>query len=246
MRRITFLLFALVIIHNVNSQPGRIMQNLKFGFGGGINFTMVDAADEFILYEDLAGNPSYNDYSGVFQNLGNQYFFLAEYLVNGVVVGVKPGTYSYNFSRKNTLFFENSEVPQNNDFSLRYFSIPMEVKYLLNTNRLQPFIAGVFTWGTLLGSGENGNLDFIKNRLSIGAAAGAYYETGFMTLMMSLGYNHGIHVITKKLSRYNTSISEPYAQSDLRLNDLYLNLSILFSLEKKRFRSNVKCPYPQR
>ena len=245
-KRLFLLIFVSIIIQNANSQPGRIIQNLKFGFGGGINFSMIDAANEFELYEDLAGNTSSNEYSGVFQNLGNQYFFLAEYHVDGLVIGLRPGTYSYKFSRENILYFENSEVLQDNDFSLRYFSIPLEVKYLLNTNRLQPYIGGVLTWATLLASGENENLDFINNRLAMGAAAGAYYETGFMTVLMSLVYNHGIHVITRKDSRYNISISEPYSQSDLRLNDLNLNLSLLFSLEKKRFRSNMKCPYPQR
>jgi hypothetical protein len=67
-----------------------------------------------------------------------------------------------------------------------------------------------------------------------------------MTIALGIGYNYGLHVITRKDNRYNTSISTSYSQSDLKMNDLYANISLLFSLEKKPFASNVKCPYPIR
>ncbi len=239
------LLFNLLLSIDVYGQ-GSLIQNFKFGFGAGVNFSMVNAGDEFVLYEDLAGNTSTNEYSDVFQNFGNQYFFQAEYHRSGFVAAIKPGTYSYKFSRKNTLFFEDSEISQENDFSLRYFGVPLELKYLLSTNRFQPFIGAVFGWGILLGSGDDENLDFIKNRLSLGAVTGGYYETGFVTLVLSLGYDHGLHVITRKDNRYNTSISTSYSQSDLRLNNLYANITFLFSLEKQRFSSHQKCAYPIR
>lgn len=231
------------MLNYVSGQSSSFLQNLRFGFGGGINFGIINSVENFQLYEDLSGESSQNEYSPLFSNFGNQYFFLAEYSKDWLVVGLRPGTYSYNFSRENILEIENSEYIQSNDFSLRYFSIPLEVKYLIDLNDFQPFIGGAASWGTLLSGTGDDNNGFINPRIYLGAVTGFYYNRGSMTFGLNIGYNYGLHVITQKDDRFNSSSSNSYSQDDLKLNDLYTNISILFSLEKKRNYSNTKCKY---
>ena len=67
-----------------------------------------------------------------------------------------------------------------------------------------------------------------------------------MTFLLSLGYQNGLHVITMKDDRYNTAVSSSFSQSDLSLNEIYVNLSLLFTLQKQPFKSGKKCNYSYR
>jgi hypothetical protein len=58
-----------------------------------------------------------------------------------------------------------------------------------------------------------------------------------------VGYNVGLHNVTKKTDRFATGNGVTFAQDDIKLNDLQLNLSILFSLQKQKHYSNVECFY---
>jgi hypothetical protein len=244
--RLVPVFFLTVFFTDAGAQGPSFLQKMRFGFGGGINFSQVNAKDEFRLYEDLAGNTSSNKYSGLFQNFGNQYFIQAEYLAGPVVISIRPGTYSYRFSRENTLVFDGSEEVQVNHFVLRYFNIPLDVKYIAPGERLRPCIGATVTWGNLMGSGKGEYTGFISNRFTLGITGGAYYDTGFMTLLLSVGYQKGLHVITMKNDRYNTAVSNSFSQSDLSIDEIYANLSLLFTLQKQRFKSRLKCKYPYR
>lgn len=228
------------------AQRGQFTQNLKLGLGGGVNFAVTNVSSDIVIYEDLAGNEITTEYSPVFKNFGHQYFFLAEYSLSPLVIGLRPGTYSYNFSSENTLVFEDSEVTESHDYTLRYFEIPLDVKYLFTDRKLQPFLGGTIAWGTLLGKGSTTGNGFIHNRFTLGLNAGAYYDTGFITFVLTSGYNYGLHVITSKSNRFETAAGSPYSIGDIKLNHLFANLSLLFSLEKKRFASFSKCVYPYR
>jgi hypothetical protein len=241
------LLFAafLLAVLQLEGQSGSFLQNLRVGAGAGMNFTSVITSSGNNIYEDLSGNIIETDYSTMIENLSGHYYFHAEYPVSQFIVGLRPGTYSYRFERKNTLIFEQNENEQVNDFTLRYFEIPLDIKYRLLPNRIQPFLGGTISWGTLLGGGEGGGA-FIRNRLSMGINGGGYFETGVTTVMIAAGYNLGPHNITRKQERFETAIENPYSLDDLKLNNLNINLSVLFSLEKQRFSATRKCRYPYR
>jgi hypothetical protein len=123
--------------------------------------------------------------------------------------------------------------------------MPLDVKYRLLPNRIQPFIGGTITWGNLLSGGAGGE-GFIRNRFTLGFNGGGYYETGATTIMIQAGYNFGLHNITRKQERFETSIDNPYSLDDINLNSLNISLSLLFSLEKQRFSATRKCVYPYR
>ena len=216
---------------------------MRFGFGGGINFSDPQSTGEFQLYEDLSGSTSSYEYSSIFQNFGYQYYFLLEYQKDWWAVSIRPGTHSYTFSLENRLEYNNSTEILTNDFGLKYFTLPLEFKYIVERNGLRPFVGGVASWGRLLDGKAAENAVFIKNRITSGILTGAYYDTGSAIIVLGLGYNLGLHVITSKENRFNTAVSSSYSQDDIRLNDFFTNISILFSLEKKRRYSNTKCNY---
>lgn len=229
----------------LNAQPGSFLQNLRMGLGAGVNLTTVIPTGGNSIYEDLSGTIISTNYSSTLENLSSNYFFHAEYPFSQFIVAIRPGTYSYRFTRMNRLIFEENESEQENDFILRYFQLPLDFKYRLLPNRIQPFIGGTVTWGSLLSGGEGGEA-FIRNRFTLGFSGGGYFETGVTTFMIEAGYNFGIHNITSKQERFETAIDNPYSLDDLRLNNLNVNLSLLFSLEKQRFSATRKCVYPYR
>lgn len=242
--RISFILLFISLLWTSSfSQRSDILQNIRFGFGGGINLTNVHSTGNSQLYEDLSGNVSINEYSSLFKNFGNQYFFIAEYYKDNYSISLRPGTYTFNFSIENILFFDDAEVSQTNSFTLRYFSLPVEFKYIVDSRNIRPFAGGLFSYSTLLGGGKSENTGFISTRLALGILGGAYYDAGFSTLGLTIGYDYGLNITTRKDNRYNTAVSTSYSQDDIILNNLYLNISMLFSLEKKRSYSNTKCRY---
>ncbi|MEZ5072204.1 MAG: hypothetical protein R2751_14900 [Bacteroidales bacterium] len=64
-----------------------------------------------------------------------------------------------------------------------------------------------------------------------------------MILDLNAAYRYGLHNIVSKADRFGTGSGATFAQSDLLLNDLQINLSLLFSLQKQKHYSNVECFY---
>ena len=160
---------------------------------------------------------------------------------------LKPGTYTYAFSRLTNIMFEDDTVEQSNQIRLRYFEVPLEVRYTLDLGgTFMPYVGGGFTYAHLMGSEEATNRTFIGTRMTLGGVAGTYIDLNYLILDFNVGYQYGLHVITSKDNRDDTSSRDSYSQSDIRLNDLKINLSVLFSLqEKKGSGRKAKCKYPQ-
>ena len=59
--------------------------------------------EPFSIYEDLNGSSYANGYSEPFQNFGNQYFVQIEWFNKFLVILLKPGTYTYRFSKTNEI-----------------------------------------------------------------------------------------------------------------------------------------------
>lgn len=130
---------------------------------------------------------------------------------------------------------------------MRYFEIPLEVRYTLDLGGVfMPYAGGGFSYAHLMGSQEATNQTFIRPKMTLGGVAGTYIDLNYLILDFNVGYHYGVHIITSKANRDDTGSRDSYSQSDIRLNDLKINLSVLFSLQKKGTRGRKsKCKLPQ-
>ncbi len=243
---LVILLIFMVFSGSLKIHAQGFTNRLKLGFGGGVNLANPLSREDFSVYEDLSGEVLGVDYLGRIGSPGSQYFFQADYSIDPLIISLKPGTYSYNFYRTSSLFFESEVIEQENQYLLRYFGIPLEVKYSPLQSRIKPYIGGGVSYGFLLRSMGIENQAFVASRLTAAVIAGVYYEAGFYHLNLQAGYNKGLHLINNKDQRFQTGLSDGYALADLVLDDLSISLSVLFSLEKSRFTSNRQCKYPLR
>jgi opacity protein-like surface antigen len=241
---IIFLFSTTIVLAQVNP----FLESFRVGFGAGVNFSHVLEFQSYNLYEDLTGADYKNTYSGLFQNFGHQYFVQVDYrLMDFIALTMKPGTYTYSFTRLSNIMFQDDTVEQANEVRLRYFEIPLEVRYTLDLGgTFMPYVGGGFTYAHLMGSQEASNQTFIRPKMTLGGMAGTYIDLNYLILDFNVGYHYGLHVITSKENRDDTSSRDSYSQSDIRLNDLKINLSVLFSLQKRGSRGRkTKCKLPQ-
>lgn len=243
MRTILSIFAALVLVQAIQAQESGFLNQLRIGFGGGVNLTQVIDLDPYNVYEDLSGTGYTEGYSEMLQNLGSQYFVQIEWFYRDLVVVLKPGTYTYRFSKHNEITFSNETVEEEINYLLRYFSIPLEVRYNLDMQRFRPYAGGTVAYSHLLPSLHASNETFIRPKFSAGAVAGTYIDLRYIILDLNAGYHFGLHNITSKADRYESGSGDTYAQDDIMLNGLQINLSILFSLQKQKHYSNVECFY---
>lgn len=243
LRTILTLFLALAMAQAIHAQGSGFLNQLRIGFGGGINMAQIVDLEPYSIYEDLNGADYANGYSDLFQNLGSQYFVQIEWLYKSLVVVLKPGTYTYQFSKSNEIVFSNETVAEEVPYLLRYFSVPLEVRYNLDLQRFRPYAGGTVAYSHLLPSLDASNQTFIRTKFTAGAVAGTYIDLRYIILDLNAGYHFGLHNITSKADRYETGGGETYAQDDILLNGLQINLSILFSLQKQKHYSNVECFY---
>lgn len=213
----------------------------KYGFGGGVNFSNVVEKNSYPLFEDISGEDYSSDYSLMFGNLGSQFFFHGEFEFNKIILAFKPGTYTYKFSKTDEIDFNSETVEQNTGYLLRYMNFPVELKWIIGSGTVKPFIGAEGAFGYLMRQGGGANNSFIQPRFSAGPVGGAYYSFKNFDLVFSTGYNLGLHVITSKENRYNMSVENPFSQSDIKLNSLHAALSVLFSFEKSNLKKSLEC-----
>lgn len=242
--KITYgILLGLILSISVHAQTSGFLNQLRIGFGGGANMAQIVVLDSYNIYEDLSGQTYENNYSNLFQNIGNQYFVQIEWFSKFLIVALKPGTYTYRFSKHNELAFTNETVEHDTPYLLRYFSIPVEARYSFDFQRFRPYAGGSVAYSHLLGSLDASNETFIRSKFTAGAVGGTYIDLRYVILDLNVTYNFGLHNITNKADRYATGSGETFAQDNIMLNDLQINLSILFSLQKQKHYSNVECFY---
>lgn len=235
------ILAAFVCQHDLYSQP-----QFKYGLGGGVNFTKIDNLVSFPIFEDISGAEYSSTYAPLFSNLGSQFFFHGEIELNQFNIALKPGLYSHNFSKTDQILFLTEEYEETSAYLLRYINIPLEAKYIIGNNKFRTFFGGSISYGHLLAQGGQGNHSFIRPKVVAGPVIGAYYDISGIDLVLTAGYDAGLHVVTKKSDRYNTGSSTPYSQSDIKLNQLYITLSVLFSMERNtgsgKGKAGLDCP----
>jgi hypothetical protein len=245
MHRIGFILILLAVsITQSVGQRSSFLEQMRVGFGAGVNFSHILETQSYNLYEDLEGEVYESKYRPFYQNFGHQYFIHLDYQQNFLSLSLKPGTYTFNFSRESSIPFQNETVTQENSYTLRYFEIPLEAKYTLDLNGVQPYVGGAVAYAHMLGSSSNSTI--IKPKITLGALAGAYIDLQYIILDVNIGYNYGLHVITSKSNRTDTGNPDAFTQSDIRLNDIRINVSALFALQKRRSTGRAACNYPVR
>ncbi len=245
-RKKTFILFiflGLLLTGTSHAQQSGFLNQLRIGFGGGANMAQIVVLESYNIYEDLSGESYENSYSKMFQNIGNQYFVQVEWFSKFVIVALKPGTYTYRFTKHNEIPFTNETVEQETPYLLRYFSIPLEARYSFDFLRFRPYAGASVAYSHLLGSLDASNETLIRSKFTAGAVGGTYIDLRYVILDLNIAYNFGLHNVTNKADRFGTGNGETFAQDDIMLNDLQINLSILFSLQKQKHYSNVECFY---
>ena len=233
----------MMLTGTIRAQEPGFLDQLRIGFGGGVNVVNIPVLKTYNIFEDLSGTRYKNSYSNLLQNFGNQYFVQIEWFNKFLVVTLKPGTYTYRFSKLNEIGFTGATVERETPYILRYFTVPIEVRYNLDLQRFRPYAGGSVTYSHLLGSLDASTETFIKSKITTGVVAGTYIDLRYVILDLNVGYNVGLHNVTKKTDRFATGNGVTFAQDDIKLNDLQLNLSILFSLQKQKHYSNVECFY---
>ena len=239
------LLVAGIILSTINvmAQRGSFLDHLRIGFGGGANSSQVVVKESYNIFEDLTGNTYNNGYTGMLQNIGNQYFVQVEWFNDYLILALKPGTYTYRFSKFNEVIFTQESIEQEVPYLLRYISVPLEARYRLDLNRFRPYAGISVAYSNLLGSFDATNQTFIRPKFTAGAVAGTYIDLRYVILDLNVGYHMGLHNITSKSNRFETGNGSTFAQDDILLNDLQISLSVLFSLQKQKHYSNVECFY---
>ena len=141
----------------IRAQESGFLNQLRIGFGGGINVAHIIDLEPYNVYEDLTGDSYENGYSDMLQNIGNQYFVQVEWFNKFFIVVLKPGTYSYRFSKLNEIVFSNETVEQETPYLLRYFTVPIEARYRFDLQRFRPYAGGSVSYSHLLGSLDASN-----------------------------------------------------------------------------------------
>ena len=242
-KRIVIIAGLIMIVGVLSAQKSSFLDHLRIGFGAGANSAQIIDLEPYNVFEDLTGLTYENSYTGMLQNIGNQYFVQAEWFKESFIIALKPGTYTYRFSKINEVVFTNETVEQVTPYLLRYITIPLEIRYNVDFQRFRPYAGLTAAYSHLLGSHDATNQTFIRPKFTAGAVAGTYIDLRYVILDLNVGYQAGLHNITSKTNRFETGSGTTFAQNDMLLNDLQVNLSILFSLQKQKHYSNVECFY---
>jgi len=227
----------------VSAQQKGFLDHLRIGFGAGANAAHIIDLEPYSVFEDLTGETYENSYTGMLQNIGNQYFVQVEWYNDFLVLALKPGTYTFRFSKTNEVVFTNETAEQVTPYLLRYISVPVELRYNIDLQRFRPYAGITAAYSHLLGSNDASNQSFIRPRISAGAVAGTYVDLRYIILDVNVGYLSGLHNVASKTDRFGTGSGVTFAQNDILLNNLQVSLSLLFSLQKQRRTGSVECYY---
>lgn len=243
MKNLVILLGLIIFSQQVNAQKTGFLDHLRIGFGGGVNMAHIGVLESYNVFEDLSGATYKNNYTGMFENIGNQYFVQLEWYNEFLVIGLKPGTYTFRFSKINNVIFTEETVEQSTPYLLRYLTVPLEVRYNVDLQRFRPYAGLTAAYSSMLGSNDPSSESFIPTKFTAGAVAGTYIDLRYIILDLNVGYLSGLHNITNKSARYETGNGATFAQDDILLNNLQVSLSLLFSLQKQRRTGAVECYY---
>ncbi len=265
--------FGLLVKANDNSKP-----TLLVGFFGGVNFSQPSSLKSFGVSNNI-GTSSITpdkDYDAMFSNIGNQFGFAMFYPAFGNLhLGLLPSYSSYRYaynSQQNWSETNGSTIAEetNHAQKLRYFEIPLVVRYYIGTANIKPYVEGVFSYGMLHTADKTAQTEIIRtnassssviqntsiksdygdsyitSKLDLGFGAGVSYDFNQLILMLGFSYYYNLNNITDEKNRYSNDlfVGNSYdVQDDLNLHALKINLSIIFPISKITKRSAIECHY---
>jgi hypothetical protein len=184
---------------------------------------------------------------------------------------MEPGfsTYSMKYQVRSTWYdgsapTDRIEITTKFSDKLRYFEIPVELRYELGSGMIKPYLAAGFFYGMLTGAtgssqsstvqyindvpvnlGNNtlaGDIsgNYITTRLATFPGVGLFVEMSQIVIFAEADYYISLHNIVNESARYSNqqSVGSNYNVPDnLKLDNLVINLGVLF-----RISSNLGNP----
>ncbi len=248
------------------------------GFYGGVNFTQPSVLNTFSVTNHLGPTASIapKDYSSSLSNMGHQFGFAMFYPAFGNLhLGLLPSynTYQYSYNGEQSWNEETgATLNKETDHTqkLRYFEIPLSIRYYVGTANFKPYVEGIVTYGMMHTADKTANTNFIRingsssstvqrtslksdysdsyitSQFKLGFGTGISYDLNQIILMLGASYNININNVTNEKNRYANDLfvgSSYDVQDDLNLHTLKINLSVIFPISKITKRSEVECNY---
>jgi hypothetical protein len=249
------------------------LKNLTFlvGFKGGINFSAVIPTQRFSVLQPING-PGASDveknYAPFYRNLGYQYGFIGMLRISrSLSLSIEPtfSSYSYNYSNGSKWYDasdQSDRIEITTDFKdkLKYFEIPLVLRYEFGKGQIRPYLAAGFFYGMQTGASATiksttvqyiddtaiaredeesaGDIsgNYINTRLATFPGAGLLIDLSFVTLFAEADYFISLHNVVNESARYSNqqSVGGAYSVPDnLKFDNLVINVGVLFNINRK-------------
>jgi hypothetical protein len=268
MRYLTvIILFFLCVFFKTAASTGT-GDDLLIGFKGGVNFSVVIPTQRYAVIQSLAGNTTgaaQKEYGPFFRNTGYQYGFIGMIRVGkAFLVSMEPAFSSYVMKYQAKSVWNNSssltdriEITTKFTDKLRYFEIPLEIRYELGTGQIRPYLAAGFFYGMMTGatgSARSSTVQYINNvainlennaaagdisgnyittRLATFPGIGLFIEQSRIILFAEADYYISLHNIVNESNRFSNqqTVGSSYSVPDnLKLDNLVINIGVLFRI----------------
>jgi hypothetical protein len=246
--------------------------NFVVGFKGGFNFTMAIPTQRFSVIQSVNGintDALRKDYSPFYSNPGYQYGFIGMLRINrSISISLEPtfATYTFNYtalSQWHDASDPSDRMDITNEFTndLKYFEIPLVLRYEFGNGQIRPYLAAGFFYGLLTGVSGNwqatseqyidGTLvasesdastgdvsgNYIKTRLATFPGAGVFIDFNYITFFAEADYYISLHNIVNESARYSNSqsVGSHYDVPDnLKFNNAVINFGFLFNISQNQ------------
>jgi hypothetical protein len=253
----------------LRSTGGRTISFLV-GVKGGVNFSMVFPTQRFSVLQPVTGTDASQgdkDYDFLFRNAGYQYGFIGMLKINRLLsVSLEPsfGHYAFHYSTKSAWISTSDpsgriEATSHFTDKLRYFEIPLELRYELGGGQIRPFLAAGFFYGMLTNATGKAELttsqylngieiafdhsestvdisgNYISTRLATYPGIGLMVNLDYAVLFAEADYYLSLHNIVNESARFSNqqSVGGSYNVPDnLKFDNLVFNLGILFNINR--------------
>lgn len=241
---------------------------MLIGFRGGVNFTLPMPVKRFSVIQNLDGTQTEQgrkDYGAFYKNPGYQYGFSVLYRLNSrMLLSLEPTFASYVIKYETKSVWNDAgdngnRIEINTAYTdrLKYFEIPLEMRYELGTGQMRPYLAGGVVYGIRTGAAANaeaevvqyvddvaidlenthaaGNVpgNYIHSRLVVFPGAGFFYDLGGIVLYAEADYYFGLHNIVDESARFSNqqTVGSSYDVPDnLKPDNLVINVGVLFRI----------------
>ena len=241
------------------------------GFKGGINFSAVIPTQRFSVLQPINGPGTTDvekDYAPFFRNMGYQYGFIGMLRISrSLSLSIEPtfSSYSYKYSNGSTWYdasdpLDRIEITTDFRDKLKYFEIPLVLRYEFGKGQIRPYLAAGFFYGMLTGasatiksttvqyidhaaiawedeeSARDISGNYINTRLATFPGVGLLVDLSFVTLFAEADCFISLHNVVDESARYSNqqSVGGAYIVPDnLKFDNLVINVGVLFNINRK-------------